>query len=466
MASARGNVNEQLVHQGPFAWMGEALFYLTVRVHGIHRPLAVVSRYAIVQQPTRLDSLLAKTRRIVEALSRRDVDHRCRLHAELDAARLLYRHGRNNNNNDDDGEEEEEEPLREPPGAMTPMEQIEHLLNPLHAKFPYAARTLLDCVTRAGRTGTGGRGGLVLRRRRAKEWWRHVALNTGFGRQEETKYVAVVVDVTDLDSIRCGVVGRFSDGRLWRRQVVSVPGYCRLVCQREVNDARPLDVAGLAVFPSLSVVDDGVLQMLCDTCEPPKPTRRALALQDMSTGALIRAAETTPEFAPHVLGRARRLLSFAADLRKLLPDYASDACQPGAMTQLLTVAFAGCQDVRLVGMRGISCRVLVDVLAGEGLQSVQTLSFAADALEYDVALDDLARVLAELPRLASVYVAATEASPTEESRIEMETLQRLLVVGVQREGGTRMAGMMHCSAFYASVLAGRPALDLDSEGLR
>ncbi|KAJ3472469.1 hypothetical protein NLG97_g10962 [Lecanicillium saksenae] len=233
-----------------------------------------------------------------------------------------------------------------------------------------------------------------------------------------------------------------------------------MVCQPWLVDGQQAQFPGPAMFPPLSVVDEGILQMLCETCEPPRPTARASSLKDLSLRKLIRAAETTPEFEPHVVSRVVRIPTVTADLRRLLPDATTEACWPASMVQLLRAAFRDCRDVRLVGVRGISCGVLTRALLSEELQATRTLSFAADALRNGASISELVRALERLPELTSVYVADVDAQPSEGSRMQTATAQRALMMQA-REGEGQLVRKIAVSGYYVSKLMGMPMWELD-----
>ncbi|KAJ6781672.1 hypothetical protein PWT90_01422 [Aphanocladium album] len=227
------------------------LFYIVARFRNNRPyPLAVLAQtppsdrdWKIVDKAFIVDAAL----RIHHRLS--DAETRTALAKELETAHSFYQNGR--------------EPLLPPVGqpGVTPAQDRAAML--AHPTFAQAARVLLHCVPSGDEDG-------------AEQFWTPVALNTTVTRNG-CSVKAVVFDITDLDSIACGVVGMvpvpagfFGDFTLYNRvrQVVSLPSWEETVTANEHEEDGDRSAAEVtSTFPDIPVVNDDILQMLWGEAE-------------------------------------------------------------------------------------------------------------------------------------------------------------------------------------------------------
>lgn len=184
----------------------EVLFYIASRFDGCFYPLAVASQVpptAAAWKHINKAFVVTSTQKMNAYLA--DPRHRAGLTEDVQRAAAFYSRGRGVLQGPD-----------EPPGTSPAEERAIWLAHPT---FACAARVLTRCLLPQGR-------------RETTEYWAPLALHTTFG-LEDFCYRAVVLDVTDLDRVACGVVEnkyvRVRDGftgreeREIRRTVWSVP---------------------------------------------------------------------------------------------------------------------------------------------------------------------------------------------------------------------------------------------------
>lgn len=160
----------------------DVLFYITARfADGLFHPLAIVS-----QVPPSADRWPPVTKAFVAGAVQRIHEHLSNLtrHAfletEVQRAALLYR-------NESSGRARQLAP-GEPPGVATAEDRAIWLDNAPHR---HAANALLNCLA----NGEGSE----------EEYWTPLELRTRFG-MLDSRYKAVVFDITDLTRVTCGVI--------------------------------------------------------------------------------------------------------------------------------------------------------------------------------------------------------------------------------------------------------------------
>ncbi|KAI1120212.1 hypothetical protein F5Y10DRAFT_290186 [Nemania abortiva] len=349
---------------GPSSWT----FYIVSEIAGQHRPLAVVQRYNDDDADDNDDGLdgqrlVALVRRILTILC--DPVNRVAIESERALAVDFFCEYRTH--------EDEESSL--PSSAYDGMST---------SAFPFISTCLLLGVSEDT----------------TYEHWL-VSLSTIYLGADS--YGMVVIDVTDLESPRYGIValmarptiewnvsqsgGEWVDGKYAQeersRQPLSATGYLEKFGPREIGDeALKLETIHLVDTAAMNLIwpqsgDPGSFDFFFTRVPLPPPSR---SLCDQALTALISSTQEIETFEMSIFDAPRQIPGFQNLLRRMLHELPGRLGQSRAAGQLIGLALSGSQHLDLVRLQGLSAEAIRGALETEDLKTATSISLCLDTM--------------------------------------------------------------------------------------
>ncbi|KAI1355310.1 hypothetical protein F5Y01DRAFT_173211 [Xylaria sp. FL0043] len=387
--------------EGPNSWV----FFAVAQIAGRHRPVAVVSSTGDNVEPAESLQgypLIACCRRIATVFS--DAENHATIHAELALAADMYHGGQSR------------PPVELPDLRRYGTPQPERWRPWDHdrvSEFPFIAACLLQSVAfdaQSGRTC-----------RTLPE-----PLGTVY-RDSSLEWGMVVVDITDLDAVRYGIVGfpvhrarfvpslqaekqgyHFPGGELrlvdevHHRQAMTASEYMSKFGLKSENQIRGDAVEYLGGAP---LVDADAMSLVWpleaeDVTVTESKAGNDNDLQSQRSIGLIQMMSTTGDLENTILDELQTMPNFQQALQQALIQQSGRFIGTRAKGQLIRLAFAEHNHLSLEQLAGIPASCIALVLDGPDSAHITSISICVDTVSSTPA--ELIEVLSQVPRLRKI----------------------------------------------------------------
>ncbi|KAE9371641.1 hypothetical protein N431DRAFT_508367 [Stipitochalara longipes BDJ] len=376
--------------EGPKAW----IIFVVTQIGGRHRPLAVLHCGQPYMSPS--DGLQGRhiiflCLRIIAIFS--DSTNRVAIQSEIAIAADFYQ--------DSDNLHLAPIELLEEPRPILPLEWTT-------PEFPFVSTCLLLGVGYWGSSGNSKPGPLGT-------VYRDNKLNHNYG--------MIVIDITDLDFIRYGIIGFmvrtmvWDEGHEWDlegpvgdeeptlendrpRTPLSASEYINKfeydTCQ-EVSELDRLPLIDASAMDFVWPPDNSNFSTAVPM--PAEQTPRSLSDQAFST--LIDATLETESFEMVIFDKAKTIPHFQELLQRLLQERSEHLGKSRSAGQLLALAFEGKTHLDLVRLRGLSAQAIRASLETPELKDVRSISLCVDTLLSSPA--EIVAAISRTPPIRDLY---------------------------------------------------------------